>query len=185
MSDLLSHAAMAKRLSMSPNGLRKHVEAGNIPVARKEGRQRWYDPAAVLAAYRDNVDRSKIRKSPAAGAVRARAADDREHAAPAAAMPAPAGGDTTQSFNKAKTAEKVFQAKLKEAQYKEKIGQLVSRDEVKALSFEVARTLRDRLLALPAQLAPYVSAEDLPAVTQMIHDLITDLQEAVANIALK
>ena len=63
MSELISHARMAKMLGMSPNGLRKHVEAGNIPVAEQKGRFRRYDPEAAKAAYRDNVDLSKTRKA--------------------------------------------------------------------------------------------------------------------------
>lgn len=80
---------------------------------------------------------------------------------------------------------RIFQAKLKEAQYKEMIGSLIPRDEVKQASFETARMLRDKLMALPAQLSPYVSQEDMPIVTKMIHEFIKDLQETANAIALK
>ena len=93
------------------------------------------------------------------------------------------GTDSAQSFNKAKTAEKIFQAKLKEAQYKEMIGTLVPLSEVKQASFDAARMLRDKLMALPAQLSPYVSQEDMPIVTKMIHEFIKDLQEAANKLA--
>ena len=100
-----------------------------------------------------------------------------------ARQPAPEARTAAQSFNKAKTAEKIFQAKLKEAQYKEMIGTLVPLAEVKQASFDAARTLRDKLMALPAQLSPYVSQEDMPIVTKMIHEFIKDLQEAAGKIA--
>ncbi|MCF6199927.1 MAG: helix-turn-helix domain-containing protein [Hyphomicrobiaceae bacterium] len=186
MSELLSHARMAKMLGMSPNGLRKHVEAGNIPVAEQKGRFRRYDPEAAKAAYRDNVDQSKTRKdAPSARPARGRGTRKRSLMDEAASAPSTAARspDSGQSFNKAKTAEKIFQAKLKEAQYKEKIGTLVSLDEVKQASFDAARTLRDKLMALPAQLSPFVSQEDMPTVTKMIHEFIKDLQEAARKIA--
>ncbi len=185
MSELISHARMAKMLGMSPNGLRKHVEAGNIPVAEQKGRFRRYDSEAVKAAYRDNVDLSKTRKDAKTSPTRAKGTRKRSLMDEVASAPntAARSPDSGQSFNKAKTAEKIFQAKLKEAQYKEMIGTLVPLAEVKQASFDAARTLRDKLMALPAQLSPYVSQEDMPIVTKMIHEFIKDLQEAAGKIA--
>ena len=185
MTDLISHTRMAKMLGMSLNGLKKHVEAGNIPVAKTSGKRRLYDPETAKAAYRDNVDLSKTRKPETERPARSRGARKRSlmdevGTAPSSGSRAP---DGAQSFNKAKTAEKIFQAKLKEAQYKEMIGTLVPLAEVKQASFDAARTLRDKLMALPAQLSPYVSQEDMPIVTKMIHEFIKDLQEAANKLA--
>lgn len=92
------------------------------------------------------------------------------------------GRDSNVTLMQARTAQAAFKAKNEEMNFKRAAGLLVSRDEVKAKNFEVARKLRDRLLAFPHRLAPQLP----PELRQMVFDefdkLVHDLQEDVAAI---
>ncbi len=79
---------------------------------------------------------------------------------------------------------------MEELRYKQAVGKLIDRDEVKAREFAVARKLRDRLQAFPSRLAPMIPKETRtpgPLLHQLVidefHTLIRELQEDAASIA--
>ncbi len=62
------------------------------------------------------------------------------------------------SFAQARTAEMIYKAKLRKLEFETKSGKLVATDEVKAQWFRLVRDIRDKLLAVPAKLAPQLAA---------------------------
>ena len=74
-------------------------------------------------------------------------------------------------------------ADLQEMSYQLKSGQLISRDEVKAREFAVARKLRDRILGFPAKVANYVPPEAMKIITDEFEALIREMQEDAARIS--
>jgi phage terminase Nu1 subunit (DNA packaging protein) len=62
------------------------------------------------------------------------------------------------SFAQARTAEMIFRARLRKLEYETKSGKLIPTDEVKVVWFKQARQIRDKLLAVPAKLAPQLAA---------------------------
>ncbi len=85
--------------------------------------------------------------------------DDRPDKVSEAATSGPveASGQTT-TYAQARLADMLFRARLRKLEFETKSGKLVTTDEVKAQWFRLARQLRDKLLAVPAKLAPQLAA---------------------------
>jgi len=62
------------------------------------------------------------------------------------------------NFAQARTAEMVFRARLRKLEFETKSGKFLSADEVKVKWYTLVRQIRDKLLALPAKLAPQLAA---------------------------
>ncbi len=52
----------------------------------------------------------------------------------------------------------IFRARLRKLEYETKSGKLIPADAVKLEWFKLARQIRDKLLAVPAKLAPQLAA---------------------------
>ena len=74
--------------------------------------------------------------------------------APETSASAPPPGN----FAQARTAEMVFRARLRKLEFETKSGKFLSADEVKVKWYTLVRQIRDKLLALPAKLAPQLAA---------------------------
>jgi phage terminase Nu1 subunit (DNA packaging protein) len=73
------------------------------------------------------------------------------------------------SFAQARTAEMIFRARLRKLEYETKSGKLIRTDEVKVQWFKSARQIRDKLLAVPAKLAPQLAAlTEVRAVRELL-----------------
>jgi phage terminase Nu1 subunit (DNA packaging protein) len=109
--------------------------------------------------------------------------DDRPEKVSEAATNAPeeAGGQTT-SYAQAKLADMLFRARLRKLEYETKSAKLIPTDEVKAVWFKQARQIRDKLLALPAKLAPQLAAvSDLRAVRELLDSEIEGILKGLQD----
>ena len=169
---------MAQRLGISYQALLKHIKSGSVkPVM--VGKKRMFDPAKTVQQFDDNVDLAmrRAQKQPAKLAQRPTPA---RPIAPAAGLPA---DGKAAALNTAKTAKETYLAKLKELEYQEKKGLLLNREQVRDKEFQTGRALRDRLLALPAQIRPFLIDGAMSEMEQLIDDIIKDLQNDIENIA--
>jgi phage terminase Nu1 subunit (DNA packaging protein) len=105
-----------------------------------------------------------------------------------AAQPRPAvdasGGQAPTSFAQARLADMVFRAKLRRLEYETKSGKLIPADEVKVQWFKQGRQVRDKLLTMPAKLAPQLAAlSDVREVRELldteIEAMLRALQEEI------
>ncbi len=64
----------------------------------------------------------------------------------------------TGSYAQAKLADMVFRAKLRRLEFETRSGKFYSSDEVKIKWYTLVRQIRDKLLALPAKVAPQLAA---------------------------
>ena len=92
-------------------------------------------------------------------------------APPAAAAPAEASAGAqplshNATFNKARTADQVFVARIRELDYKERIGELIPIRDVEQAEFTAGRITRDRVLMVPARLAADLHALALSLVPE-------------------
>jgi hypothetical protein len=84
------------------------------------------------------------------------------------------------NFAQARTAEMVFRARLRKLEFELKSGKLIATDEVNVKWFGIARQIRDKLLAMPAKLAPQLAAlSDARAVRELLEAEITALLRAL------
>jgi phage terminase Nu1 subunit (DNA packaging protein) len=147
---------------MPPGGARQLVSQAEY--ARHRGVSRQYisrlAKAGVLVMRGGKVDVA------ASDAV----LDDRPEKVSEAATSAPVetGGQTT-TYAQAKLADMLFRARLRKLEYETRSAKLIPTDEVKAVWFKQARQIRDKLLALPAKLAPQLAAvSELRAVRELL-----------------
>lgn len=92
-----------------------------------------------------------------------------------------AGGSTAVAaqFNKAKTAEKVYQAKLKKLEYEEKEGSLIAKDTVADDAFLAANELRSRLFSIAPRAAPRCEGKTAREIERIIEDEINFALQAL------
>ena len=147
----ISYRAYARHRGVSPEAVSKAVRTGRITVDAdgkidpEKADQQWLentDPAKTLNSSSGN---SKHRSSPKiAGA-------DTEAAAtsPASGLP---------PFAQSRAVKAAYEARLRKLEYEVKIGKLVSADEVRVDTFNIARITRDRLMNIPDRISPILAA---------------------------
>lgn len=78
------------------------------------------------------------------------------------------------SYAAARAIRESYQAKREKLAYERDVGKLVDADEVRAATFKAARSARDRMLGIPARLAPVLAAVSDPAeVQRLLEEAIT------------
>lgn len=78
------------------------------------------------------------------------------------------------ALTKAKLAEKTYQARLKELDYKARTGALLDRDEVEAEAAALAEKVRAKLLAVPPRISSLCEGRIARDIEEIISDGIND-----------
>ena len=92
------------------------------------------------------------------------------------------GASPPTSFAQARTAEMIFRARLRKLEYETKSGKLIPADEVKVQWFKLGRQIRDKLLAMPAKLAPQLAAlSDMREVRELLDAEIEAILRALQD----
>lgn len=146
------------------------------------------DLAAAKQAYAARVDvmrraQYETRKELEGAPVTAVPQQETASSAPASA---PGEGGTVTvalDYNAQRARRERINADLQEMKFKTESGRLISRDEVKAKEFEVARMLRDRILGWPARLVNHIPPEAMRILSDECDALIRDMQDAAARIS--
>jgi hypothetical protein len=84
-------------------------------------------------------------------------------------------------YTKARAVREHYQARLAKIDYEERIGKLVSKDEVQVAAFNKFRQFRDHVLNIPDRVAAVVAAEGAPAKCHEI--LTTEIRRALNDFA--
>lgn len=87
------------------------------------------------------------------------------------------------SLNDAKALKESALARQAELKLGQMMSTLVPRDEVKAKEFNVARMVRDRILAFPTRLANVIPRQAMKHLDDECKRLVRELQEEAAKIA--
>lgn len=86
--------------------------------------------------------------------------------------------NVSEAFNKARLAEKTYQAKLKEIEYKLKRGDIVERDVVVQDAHKCAAAVRGQLMALPVRVSGLCEGRSSREIEEILEDA---LNEALAE----
>jgi hypothetical protein len=105
----------------------------------------------------------------------------REHAPMIGHEDEDAHGFGASQYSKARAVREHYQARLAKLEYEEKVGKLVSKDEVQVAAFNRFRQYRDHLLNIPDRLAAMLAAETDPAKCYEI--LATEIRKALNEFA--
>jgi hypothetical protein len=84
-------------------------------------------------------------------------------------------------YNKARAVREHYQARLAKLEFEQKVGSLVSRDEVKIAAFNTLRQFRDAMLNIPDRLGALLAAETDSARCYEI--LATEIRKALNDFA--
>ncbi len=188
---------LARRIGVSDVAINKARANGRIPASlfsvRPSGR-----PYVIDLDAAEQVVRSVLSPAASPGKPRADKVRERQAAAPApavadeplpatrAAPPPPPADDPVPmqagGYQKARAMREAYAAKLAQLDYQQKVGQVVSKDEMKAALFSAGRQLRDTLTQLPTRLAPQLASEqDQHVISMMLAQEINDALKELAH----
>lgn len=85
----------------------------------------------------------------------------------------------TEAFNKARLAEKTYQAKLKELEYKLKRGEIVEREKVVADAEAVGAFLREQFMSIPVRYSGLCEGRTARDIEEILEDAINDALKAL------
>jgi hypothetical protein len=103
---------------------------------------------------------------------------DAELEAEPAAIENPAG---LPSYSESRALRENYQAKISKLVFEEKMGQLVSAEDVKTRAFEISRLVRDTVLNLPSRISAELAAETNP---DLIYSTLTrELTQALDGLS--
>ena len=80
----------------------------------------------------------------------------------------------TKALNKARLAEKTYQAKLKELEYKLRSGELVEVEKVRQDAQAVASALRENLMSIPVRISGLCEGRPSREIEEIIESAIND-----------
>ena len=83
--------------------------------------------------------------------------------------------NVTEAFNKARLAEKTYQAKLKEIEYKLKRGDLIESEKVIADAQATAALVRERLMSIPVRVSGLCEGRTARDIEEILEDAINDV----------
>ena len=172
MPEFVSQAEYARRKDVSRQYINKLVQTGRIPTDEKKR----INPDVADEVLRLDADP-------------ARKLTEEDDDAGVDLETSPAGDSEMVSFTRIRTAKEGFNAKLAELDYRQKAGQLVRVDEVEKETFETARLVRDRFLALPQEVAgALVNLNDENEIKKFlrlkIRDVLVDVSDELTNSVL-
>jgi hypothetical protein len=190
-TDGVSVRAFAQQVGRSHVAILKRIKAGDIP-RNADGTIPLAEGLKAFAAFekRSPAKKAAPKKAPAKPAATKPKAVAKK--APTASVKtiddepgdtlAPTVGEASAvatAYNKAKLAEKTYQAKLKELEFKLRKREIIPRSEVEEQVEALAVKVRGKLLAVPVRVA--VMCEGRPA--REIEDIFaTAIDEALADM---
>ena len=87
--------------------------------------------------------------------------------------------NVTEAFNKARLAEKTYQAKLKELEYKLKHGELVERTRVIEDAQATGALLREQLMSIPVRYSGLCEGRTARDIEEILEGAINDALKAL------
>ena len=177
----MSIRAYAQHRGVSHEAVRKAIAAGRI---QKEP-DGSIDPAKADAQWQQHTRPAPLTSEKR---VATRVATPVATARTSAAPPTPSAGDDARGvdYHKARAVRETYAARLAKLEFEERSDKLVSKDEVDAKVFTLARQLRDRMQQIPNKVAPEIVAlvvdkPDVRGVAELLDRAIHQaLEELVA-----
>jgi hypothetical protein len=168
-SNLMSQSEYARRRGVSQQAVNKAVRAGRIPTTNNG----MLDPVVADAAWdRNTRPRSDLAPDDTPDAV----ADDSGSSHDLAARDRPQA-----TYTAARALREVYLAKQAKLDFERSQAKLIPVEEVRLQTFLTARGVRNRLLALPARLAPVLfGASDVGECQRLLEEA---LLQVCSNLA--
>lgn len=201
--DLLSMAAYGKRQGVSHTAVRKAIDSGRlVKSVIRQGDKILINAQLADAEWLRNTDKSKQGNRPAKQeAVEAQAAENLAELVEAV-KDSGAGQQVKKAaeeivdnlvnggmldINTAREMKETYLALSAQIDYKKKLGTLIEREAVRKTAYTVGATVRNRLTALPARLAPQLLGQTSQAVitgiiSAEVVQCLTELSETLLGM---
>lgn len=167
MGELVSQRAFAKLMGVSQPAVNKAIKSGRIKLINGK-----IDPDQAARAWEANTDKAQQRGHGKAGAP----------AEPEGRQPGTDDGATVPEYSRSRQIIAAFEARIAQIDYQEKVGKLVSADEVRLKAFNGARRARDLLMAIADRISPILAAtEDQFEVHRLLSDEIRLVCEEISR----
>ena len=182
MSEFVSQREFAKRVGRSHVWVNRLVKEGRLPSNSKGQIPLTSGLEAYQAAFTAGQDANRKRGEEERRKAAAKKAKGNE-ADPLPHVDIPPSGATValinQQFNRARLAEKTFQAKLRELEYKEASGELIPRDDVQADAERTGAEVRERLMSVPPRVAGLCEGKTAREIERIIEEAINEALSAL------
>lgn len=193
MSEYVSQREFARRVNRSHVWVNRLVREGRLP-ANDQGQ---IPLAAGLEAfehlqptggdgrieYMDRKQEKRAEKKAVKKAPAKKSADRKSGPEPEPEIPATTTGMTVakinEAYNRARLAEKTYQAKLRELEYKEASGELIPRDDVEADAERTGAEVRERLMSVPPRVAGVCEGKTAREIERIIEEAINEALSAL------
>lgn len=187
MSKLLSQRKFAEHVGRSHVYINKLVKEGKIPLVNGkiplDDGVKAFELSQQLG-YEENRAHGERQRQAAAKKKPKTKAKEKEIELPSDDSPLPSTGNisadkVTAAFNKAKLAEKTFNAKIKELEYKEKNGLLIPKEDVENDAAATAAELMALLTPIAPTIAPMCEGKPSRVIEGIIEEAISEALEAM------
>lgn len=196
--EFVSQREFARRIGRSNVWVSRLVKEGKLPTNNKgripfdDGLKAYESSQRVgYDANREHGEKQRrASKAPAKKTERKTAAAKEVETLPEDDAPALLQTNVTESrvnaaYNKARLAEKTYQAKLKELEYKEAQGLLVPIEDIKADAAQLGSEIRERLGSIGARIAAVCEGKKAREIEGIISDAINEVLEALHKSRFK
>lgn len=200
---LLSACAYARHRGVSPGTVSRWIKSGRLKGAvEKKGNRYFIDVVKADAVVNEGLSPARIvenerRRRKSAGLPPLTEKEEAQILATGSLEPDKFGhrrrrveaGQEPVEFeldqaaaHKARVAKEVFEAKLKELEYRKAAGELTWVHEVKSAEYKIARALRDAMYALGPQMSPeFAHMDSEHAINVRYRDAVTKVFSKFAD----
>lgn len=169
---VISRHELAIELNVSRQWIIKLIKNGVIPVNPDNTIPR----RAALEAYSAYQEQQAAKKEER----QAKTASGKKTASARSAVPnIEESVKDGMTYSKAKTAKEAYAAKLKELEYKEKIGELVKKEDVERMATNLAERVRGKLMTVGVRVAGLCVNRNVREIEEIID---TEINAAMAEL---
>lgn len=167
MSEKISYREYSRRRGVSAQAVSKAVKTGRISAHTDKKGKKYINPAEADVQWEQNTDKASQRKKLSPVAAETEVDTSEKLQGP--------------SYARSRAIREAYQAKIAKITYEEMAGKLVDAGLVKLEAYNIAKTVRESLLAIPDRLAAILAAE---ADEHQVHVLLTDeINKALEELA--
>lgn len=174
----ISVRAFAREVNRSHVWVLKLLKAGRLPrnddgtIPLKQGLEAF----KLMKEEQAEQEAAKAEKKTAGTKKKAKAPKTEQSVQPAPKVDIDPAGQTNinVALNKAKLAEKTYQARLKELEYKLKSGEILEKAEVAAEAEWLAGQVKQKLLSIPPRISSMCEGRLARDIEEIIADAIND-----------